>query len=133
MRSASVSATHKCTSHDYCDARSADSRQPRQRRNREATLPSQYRLLWETGRIDNLLRAAGQREGPFQGRVFNDSDIYKWLEAASWSLAAHPDSELRGMVDEVVPIVTAAQRPDGYLNSYFAREQMDKELQQNVL
>jgi DUF1680 family protein len=106
---------------------------PRQRRNREATLPSQYRLLWETGRIDNLLRAAGQREGPFQGRVFNDSDIYKWLEAASWSLAAHPDSELRGMVDEVVPIVAAAQRPDGYLNSYFAREQMDKALQQNVL
>ncbi len=99
---------------------------PRQRRNREATLPSQYRLLWDTGRIDNLLRAAGKREGPFQGRVFNDSDVYKWLEAASWSLAAHPDPDLRAMVDEVVSIVAGAQRPDGYLNSYFAREYADE-------
>jgi hypothetical protein len=82
----------------------------------------QYRLLWETGRVDNLLRAAGEREGSFQGRVFNDSDVYKWLEAASWSLAAHADQELRGKVDEIVPIVAAAQRPDGYLNAYFTRE-----------
>jgi DUF1680 family protein len=95
---------------------------PRQRRNREASLPSQYRLLWDTGRIDNLLRAAGERDGAFQGRVFNDSDVYKWLEAASWSLATHPDPELRAMVDEIVPIIAAAQRPDGYLNSYYARD-----------
>src|SRR5262245_53133822 len=64
---------------------------PRLRVNRDVTLPSQYRLLWETGRIDNLLRAAGTRDGNFQGRVFNDSDVYKWLEAASWSLASRPD------------------------------------------
>jgi DUF1680 family protein len=96
--------------------------EPRQRRNREATLPSQYQLLWETGRVDNLLRAAGKRDGEFQGRVFNDSDIYKWLEAASWSLATHPDPELRAMVDEIAPIIAAAQRPDGYLNSYYARD-----------
>jgi uncharacterized protein len=61
---------------------------PRLRTNRESTLPSQYRLLWETGRIDNLLRAAGARDGEFQGRFFNDSDVYKWLEAASWAIAA---------------------------------------------
>ena len=53
---------------------------------------SQYRLLWETGRIDNLLRVAGKNDGPFQGRYFNDSDVYKWLEAASWSLATRPRS-----------------------------------------
>ena len=66
---------------------------PRMRTNREATLPSQYRLLWETGRIDNLLRAAGNEDGDFQGRFFNDSDVYKWLEAASWAVAASPDPD----------------------------------------
>ncbi|MGH2616562.1 MAG: glycoside hydrolase family 127 protein [Thermomicrobiales bacterium] len=99
---------------------------PRLRANRESTLPSQHRLLWETGRIANLLRAAGKREGPFHGRVFNDSDVYKWLEAASWSLAAHPDPALEGLVDEIVAVVEAAQRSDGYLNSYFAREHADE-------
>ncbi|MBW3633666.1 MAG: glycoside hydrolase family 127 protein [Chloroflexi bacterium] len=101
---------------------------PRLRTNREATLPSQYRLLWETGRIDNLLRAAGTRDGEFQGRYFNDSDVYKWLEAASWSVAGGHDAEpeLHAMIDETISAVEAAQRPDGYLNSYFARERADQ-------
>lgn len=95
---------------------------PRLRINRERTLPSQYRLLWETGRVDNLLRVAGKSEQPFQGRVFNDSDVYKWLEAASWTLAASraPDPELERMIDEAVEAVAGAQQPDGYLNSYFS-------------
>jgi hypothetical protein len=46
---------------------------PRLRLNREATLPSQYRLLEETGRIDNFRRAAGKKELPFQGRYFKKS------------------------------------------------------------
>jgi DUF1680 family protein len=97
---------------------------PRMRVNREATLPSQYRLLWETGRVDNLLRAAGKKDGVFHGRVFNDSDVYKWLEAASWALAAtsEPDPDLETMVDEAVAAVEDAQRADGYLNSYFTGE-----------
>ena len=44
---------------------------PRQRVNREVTLPSQYRLLEETGRIDNFRRAAGKLDVPFQGRYYN--------------------------------------------------------------
>lgn len=99
---------------------------PRLRANREATLPSQYRLLWETGRIDNLLRAAGKRRGAYQGRFFNDSDVYKWLEAASWSLATHPDPALARQVDEVISVVADAQRADGYLNSYFALDRADE-------
>jgi uncharacterized protein len=95
---------------------------PRQRRNREATLPAQLRLLRETGRLDNLRRVTGDFDGPFQGRYFNDSDVYKWLEAASWSLGGHPDPQLEREIDEVIAIVAAAQRPDGYLDSYFELE-----------
>jgi len=64
---------------------------PRLRINRQVTIPSQHRLLEETGRLDNFRRAAGQKAIPFQGRFFNDSDVYKWLEAASWTLADSPD------------------------------------------
>src|SRR3954447_4084146 len=86
---------------------------PRMRVNREATLPTQYRLLWDTGRIDNLLRVVGKHDGAFQGRYFNDSDVYKWLEAASWALASNPDPDLAAQVEEAVGIVEAAQQPDG--------------------
>jgi len=48
---------------------------PRRRVNREVTLPSQYRLLEETGRIDNFRRAAGRVDIPFQGRYCNDSSL----------------------------------------------------------
>src|SRR5215204_6036537 len=99
---------------------------PRRRQNREATLPSQHRQLWETGRFDNLLRVTGKFDGPFQGRYFNDSDVYKWLEAASWSLATDPDPELERQIDEAIAVVEAAQQPDGYLNSYFALERADQ-------
>jgi uncharacterized protein len=101
---------------------------PRMRTNRESTLPSQHRLLRETGRIDNLLRAAGTLNGEFQGRVFNDSDVYKWLEAASWAMAGTPeaDPELIAMVDEAISAVADAQCADGYLNSYFTGERADQ-------
>ncbi|MGH2604392.1 MAG: glycoside hydrolase family 127 protein, partial [Dehalococcoidia bacterium] len=75
--------------------------------------------LEATGRIDNFRRAAGQQDGPFQGLYFNDSDVYKWLEAASWSLATDPDPELERLVDETIAAVAAAQQPDGYLDTYY--------------
>jgi uncharacterized protein len=62
--------------------------EPRRRINRDVTLPSQYRHLEETGRLDNFRRASGKIGGEYQGIYFNDSDVYKWLEAAAWTLAA---------------------------------------------
>ena len=100
---------------------------PRLRLNRKVTLPSQFRHLQETGRLENFRRAAGQSDAPFVGIYFNDSDVYKWLEAASWSLATHPDdAPLRAMADETVALIAGAQRPDGYLNTYFSRERADE-------
>lgn len=91
----------------------------RRRINRETTLPSQYQMCEDTGRIDNFRRAAGQKDGPFQGRFYNDSDVYKWLEAAAWSLATDPDPNLDTLLDSVIAEIAAAQQPDGYLNTYF--------------
>jgi DUF1680 family protein len=95
---------------------------PRLRLNRQVTLPSQYRLLEETGRIDNFRRAAGKKELPFQGRYFNDSDVYKWLEAVAWTLATRPDPELQQLADTAITAIADAQEPNGYLDTYFALE-----------
>ena len=96
--------------------------EPRRRINRAKTLPSQFEHIEETGRLDNFRRASGKIEAPFRGLYFNDSDVYKWLEAASWSLAEGPDPELARMVDVAITEVEDAQRTDGYLNTYFTFE-----------
>ena len=90
---------------------------------REITLPSQYQQLEKTGRIDNFRRAAGKVDQPFQGWFFNDSDVYKWVEAVAWSLAADEDPELRRMLDDVISEIEDAQDENGYLNTYFTFEQ----------
>ncbi len=95
---------------------------PRLRTNREVTLPGQYRQCEETGRIDNFRRAAGKKQIPFQGIYFNDSDVYKWVEAAAYSLTTHPDPRLEAMLATVVTEIAAAQDADGYLNTYFMFE-----------
>ncbi len=87
---------------------------------RQVTLPTQYQQLEETGRIDNFRRAAGKLDVPFRGYFFNDSDIYKWLEAAAWSLATHPEPELEGNVKAIIDEIEAVQDSSGYLNSYFS-------------
>jgi DUF1680 family protein len=96
--------------------------EPRRRVNREVTLPSQYRRCEETGRIDNFRRAAGKVQKPFQGRYYNDSDVYKWVEACAYALAERPDPEIERMLALVVREIADAQEPDGYLNTYFTFE-----------
>ncbi len=96
--------------------------EPRRRINRETTLPSQYKHLETTGRLNNFRRAAGTLDVPFEGIYFNDSDVYKWLEAASWELACDANPALQAMIDEAIELITKAQQPDGYLNTYFMLE-----------
>lgn len=86
---------------------------------REVTLPSQHEQMESTGRLDNFRRAARLIEADFRGIFFNDSDVYKWMEALSFSVAYEPSARLQTMLDEAVNIVTAAQDEDGYLNTYF--------------
>jgi uncharacterized protein len=96
----------------------------RQQRNREDTLPHIYAQCDITGRL-----AAFQNQWPpellerrTQGNIthlFWDSDVAKWIEAASASLATHPDTKLEGLLDQLIAQIAAAQQPDGYLNSWF--------------
>lgn len=96
--------------------------QPRRQLNRDVIIPGQERLCEETGRVDNLRIASGKKDGEFKGWFFNDSDIYKMIEAAGWQLAGVNDPDLDALVDGLIGEIAAAQQPDGYLNSYFMKE-----------
>ncbi len=87
--------------------------------NRTAALPHGLRMLETAGNLDNLRIAAGRKTGSFRGRVFMDSDVYKWLEAAAWEMARAPSPELAESSATLIELVAAAQGDDGYLNSYY--------------
>jgi len=91
--------------------------QPRIETNRRVTIPYEFRMCEETGRIDNLRKAAGLMDGPYLGRRFNDSDVFKAMEAASYSLTQHPDPKLEALMDSLVTLIGQAQEEDGYLYS----------------
>ena len=63
----------------------------------------------------------------FYGFVFQDSDFYKWVEAAAYSLTQHPDSVLEATADEAIDLVRRAQAPDGYLDTYYILNGRDRE------
>lgn len=65
-------------------------------------------------------------EDKFYGFVFQDSDFSKWIEAVAYSLANHPDAELEKIADEAIDIVCAAQQENGYLDTYYIINGMDK-------
>ena len=69
--------------------------------------------------VRNLRVAAGDVDAPFNGMVFQDSDVYKWLEEAAYALAYQPDAQLQALCDEVVDLIARAQQPDGYLDTPF--------------
>ena len=88
---------------------------PRLKINRTVTIPYLFKLDEETGRTDNFRIAAGLKKGKHTGKRYNDSDVFKAMEAAAYSLRAYPDQELRDKLDELVSVVGKAQEPDGYL------------------
>jgi len=89
---------------------------PRLETNRKVTIPFEFKKCEETGRIENFEIAAGKKKGAFRGRLpFNDTDPYKIIEGASYSLSLHPDPELDKYLDELIARIAAAQEQDGYL------------------
>lgn len=76
--------------------------------------------------VYNYKIAAGLAEGNFHGFVFQDTDVTKWIEAASYSLILRHNEELEKTIDQMVEIIEKAQLPDGYINTYFQIKGIDK-------
>lgn len=92
---------------------------PRIKTNHTVTIPASFERCDNTGRIKNFQMAA-QKNGKFCTTYpFDDTDIYKTIEGASFSLSLFPDKKLEAYMDSLIAIVAAAQEPDGYL--YTAR------------
>ena len=72
-----------------------------------------------TGRIRNFEVAAGLREGKFEGIFYDDSDVYKALEAIAYSLKNNPDKVLEAKADEWIEKIAKSQQPDGYINTFY--------------
>ena len=79
----------------------------------------------KTGRIRNFEKAA-KREGQHEGIYYDDSDVYKALEAIAYSLKTHPNPQLERKADAWIAKIAAAQLPDGYLNTYYTLTGLDK-------
>jgi DUF1680 family protein len=98
---------------------------PRIETNRTVTIPFAFGKDEETGRVDNFIRAAKALRGePFENKryppyPFDDTDVYKVIEGASYTLSVHPDPKLDAYIDGLIEKVAAAQEKDGYL--YTAR------------
>lgn len=88
---------------------------PRIETNRTVTIPFLFRMNEETGRLDNFRIAAGFIKGDYRGERYNDTDVYKALEGAAYSLMVRPDPALEREIDGLVATIAAAQEPDGYL------------------
>ena len=69
--------------------------------------------------IENFRIAAGISRGEYHGMVFQDSDLYKWLEAVAYQLAVRPDPSLREAADSAIRLIGQAQTPEGDLNTYY--------------
>lgn len=91
---------------------------PRIETNRSVSIPSAFRECEKNGRFDNFALAAGLIKGEHKGDFpFDDTDPYKILEGASYSLAVMYDPKLDAYCDSVIALIAAAQEPDGYLTT----------------
>ncbi|MFN8357186.1 MAG: glycoside hydrolase family 127 protein [Spirosomataceae bacterium] len=88
---------------------------PRMEQNAKVTIPHAFRKSEETGRVKNFIQAANHSGKFCSVYPFDDSDIYKIIEGASYSLSIFPDKQLDHYVDSLITIVGNAQEPDGYL------------------
>jgi len=87
--------------------------------NRTITIPFGFKKCEEEGRIRNFARAGGLLDGEYEGLMpFDDTDVYKIIEGASYSLQTNPDSELDRYVDDIIAKIAAAQEEDGYLTTW---------------
>ena len=100
---------------------------------RTRMIPYQWRALHDavpgaapSHCIRNFSIAAGLEKGRFEGYVFQDSDLAKWLEAVAYTLIWRPDASLEQQADEAIDLICAAQQPDGYMDTYYIINGLEK-------
>ena len=99
----------------------------------ETVLPYQWDILNDRVEgaershcLENFRIAAGDSDGQFYGAVFQDTDVYKWLEAVSYCIESGKGEKFIGLADKVIDLISRAQQPDGYLNTYYTIEKPDE-------
>lgn len=93
--------------------------QPILKRVRDKTIGYALQKIEEKGRLDNFLIAGGKMEGEVKGAMpFDDSDVYKIIEGASYSLINSPNDSLSRIIDSLIRIIKIGQEPDGYLTTW---------------
>ena len=90
----------------------------RQRVNRETTIPMGAEQLEAAGSFENFKAASTRQRGRYHGPVFQDGEVYKWLEAVAWEQARGADPQLASWQREVTGLIRDAQDADGYLNTF---------------
>jgi DUF1680 family protein len=83
--------------------------------NQKVTIPFAMQQNEDTGRVDNFRIAGGLIEGEYKGERYNDTDVYKVMEGAAYTLATNPDPKLEKSLDELISVIASAQEEDGYL------------------
>ncbi len=78
-----------------------------------------YQTEVATPRIKNFERVARAKGEQHEGIFYDDSDVFKALEAMAYSLKTHPSAEMEKKCDEWIDKIAAAQQPDGYLNTWY--------------
>ncbi|WNH09870.1 glycoside hydrolase family 127 protein [Thalassobellus suaedae] len=87
--------------------------------SRETTIPLAFMKCEETGRYENFIMAAHPSENnKVEGFTFDDTDVYKTIEGASYSMQTYPNKKLSKYIDSLITIIGKAQEPDGYLYTF---------------
>ena len=94
--------------------------EPIQKLNSEISIPLQFKKLEADHHIDNFRVAAKIKKGIHIGEFYFDSDLYKWLEAASYVLHIQKDYKLKEKVKKTIELIFKAQMEDGYVNTYLS-------------
>lgn len=92
---------------------------PRIRTIQHTTIAFAFDKSEEEGRFENFLIAGGKMEGETRGKMpFDDTDVYKIIEGASYSLISSPDEQLDRYLDSVIAVIATGQEEDGYLTTW---------------
>ncbi len=94
--------------------------------NVERSIPTMLELLEAHGIVENFQNVAAHKNAPHNGPLYTDSDLYKWMEAAAWSLQSGDNPELRRKLDSLTQVIASAQEPNGYLNTYWSGDMAPK-------